>query len=44
MGNRMHQVRDYMLSEHCQARVAAGVAAALTGRPTLMPEGARAAV
>ncbi len=32
------------LSEHCQARIAAGVAAALTGRPTLAPEGAPATV
>ncbi len=32
------------LSEHCQARVAAGVAGALTGRPTLVPEGVQATV
>ena len=32
------------LSEHCQARVAAGVAGALTGRPTLVPEGVPATV
>ena len=32
------------LSDHCQARVAAGVAAALTGRPMLAPEGAPASV
>ena len=32
------------LSDHCQARVAAGVAAALTGRPMLAPEGAPATV
>lgn len=32
------------LSEHCQARAAAGVAAALTGRPTLVPEGTPATV
>ena len=32
------------LSEHCQARAAAGVTAALTDRPTLAPEGAPANV
>ena len=32
------------LSEHCQAQVAAGVAAALTGRSILVPEGAPATV